>query len=283
MKYYETLDRIEGIKTIEKETGRKIITFYRNALNNQGIIDESVYREFRTAIDSIGSYDPLTVIIHTMGGYTYFGWRIASCLMNRNEPTVVIVPEEALSMGTMITLAADEIVMLPKAHLSPVDPQLDYNGTMVPALDLLDSPEQLVRARAKRSIELAEENLRQLCKSKLSEPELDALVKRLLLKDKKHAAHASSIFFDELNGLGLNVKEQVLDNVNSLHRQYKRHSFNQLDPCTIIEYIRDSLPKDKTSAWERIRAILESYKSDKHDLDKTQELLKFVIETDLTD
>jgi ATP-dependent protease ClpP protease subunit len=281
VKYYEMLDRIEAIKGIERETGRKVVTFYRNALNNHGLIDESVYREFRTAIDSIGSYDPLTVIIHTMGGYTYFGWRIASCLMNRTTSITVVVPEEALSMGTMITLAADEIVMLPDAHLSPIDPQLNHNGVLVPALDLVESTDPLVKANAKRQIELAEENLRQVCESKLSPSKLDALVERFLLKDKRHAAHSSSILFDEVKELELNVKELTLDYIKSLHMQYKRHSFNELDPSTIIEYVRDPIPKDKAVAWEKIRDILESCKSDKLDLDKAQELLKLTIETDL--
>jgi ClpP class serine protease len=36
----------------------------------------------------------------------------------------VIIPHYAMSCGTLIALAADEIIMDPKAVLGPVDPQL---------------------------------------------------------------------------------------------------------------------------------------------------------------
>lgn len=281
VRHYELLDRIDVITRIEKELQTKIITFYRNALNNKGLIDESVYRDFRTAVDSIGNYDPLTLIIHTMGGYTYFGWRIASCLMNRSTSVDAIVPEEALSMGTMITLAANGIIMFPDAHLSPIDPQLSHRDMMVSALDLLDDPDPLIRAKAKRAIELAEENLRQVCESKLSGKELDALVDRFLLKDKKHADHASSILFKEIKKLGLNVQEVTIDNIKSLHMQYKRHSFNEKDPSTIIEYTRTPIPKDNKRIWEEIKAILEDIKSKKLEVEKAEEFLKIMIEPDL--
>lgn len=173
--------------------------------------------------------------------------------------------------------------MFPGAHLSPIDPQIEHNEELVSAWDLLESPDPLVKNKGKRSIELAEEYLRKVCEEKVPKSKLDAIVERFLLKDKMHKAHASSILFEEAKGLGLPVKEQIFDNAKSLHTQYKKHDFNKLDLSTTIEYTLNSLTKDNTAIWEKIRNILESYKSENLDLDRTLELFKLAFETDLTD
>lgn len=209
------------------------------------MIDENVYMDFRTAINEIGSYDPVTFIIHTKGGFTNSGWGIAACIMNRSSPTTVVVPEEALSMGTMITVSANSIIMFPDAYLSPIDPQMFIQGHWLSALDLLEDDDRLVRVKATRAIELAEERLRQVCGSKLSGEKLDKLVERLLLKDKEHADHASSIFFPELKKLGLNVEKRTIDNIKALHMFYQRCVFHEKDPSTIIEYNRKSITSEE--------------------------------------
>jgi len=63
--------------------------------------------------------------------------------------------------------------------------------------DLLDDEDCLVRAKANRSIKLAEENIRQLGQLKLSGKKLDKIIDRFLLKDKEHADHTLSIFLKE--------------------------------------------------------------------------------------
>ncbi|MCH1927516.1 enoyl-CoA hydratase-related protein, partial [Shewanella sp. C31] len=50
--------------------------------------------------------------------------QIAEALLRHPAPVTVFVPHYAMSGGTLIALAADEIVMDENAVLGPVDPQL---------------------------------------------------------------------------------------------------------------------------------------------------------------
>ncbi|WP_333784978.1 ATP-dependent Clp protease proteolytic subunit [Thermocrinis sp.] len=67
---------------------------------------------------------PIALIIHTPGGLALASTQIANALVKHKGPVRVIIPHYAMSGGTLIALAADEIVMDPNAVLGPVDPQL---------------------------------------------------------------------------------------------------------------------------------------------------------------
>ena len=67
---------------------------------------------------------PIDLIIHTPGGLVLAATQIAKALKNHPAKTTVIVTHYAMSGGTLIALAADEIIMDPNAVLGPVDPQL---------------------------------------------------------------------------------------------------------------------------------------------------------------
>ena len=63
-------------------------------------------------------------ILHTPGGLVLASEQISSALIAHKGRVTVFVPHYAMSGGTMIALAADEIVMDPNAVLGPVDPQI---------------------------------------------------------------------------------------------------------------------------------------------------------------
>ena len=67
---------------------------------------------------------PIVLIIHTPGGLALASTQIANALVKHKGPVRVIIPHYAMSGGTLIALAADEIIMDPNAVLGPVDPQL---------------------------------------------------------------------------------------------------------------------------------------------------------------
>jgi ClpP class serine protease len=67
---------------------------------------------------------PLDIILHTPGGLVLASLQIARAIRRRKGKVTVLVPHYAMSGGTLIALAADEIVMSPHAVLGPVDPQL---------------------------------------------------------------------------------------------------------------------------------------------------------------
>jgi ClpP class serine protease len=67
---------------------------------------------------------PIDVILHTPGGLVLAAEQIAKALAEHKGKVTVFVPHYAMSGGTLIALAADEIVMNPNAVLGPVDPQI---------------------------------------------------------------------------------------------------------------------------------------------------------------
>lgn len=81
---------------------------------------------------------PIDLILHTPGGLVLATEQIARALIRHKAKVTVFVPHYAMSGGTMLALAADEIVMDANAVLGPVDPQL---GNMA-AASLLKVVEQ---------------------------------------------------------------------------------------------------------------------------------------------
>jgi ClpP class serine protease len=81
---------------------------------------EQVLRAIRMTDQSV----PIDLVLHTPGGLVLAAEQIAEALLKHPARVTVFVPHYAMSGGTMIALAADEIVMDPNAVLGPVDPQL---------------------------------------------------------------------------------------------------------------------------------------------------------------
>jgi ClpP class serine protease len=67
---------------------------------------------------------PIDLILHTPGGLVLASEQIAFALLRHPATVTVFVPHYAMSGGTLIALAANEIVMTENAVLGPVDPQL---------------------------------------------------------------------------------------------------------------------------------------------------------------
>jgi ClpP class serine protease len=67
---------------------------------------------------------PIDLILHTPGGLVLAAGQIAHALRRHPARVSVFVPHYAMSGGSLIALAADEIVMDENAVLGPVDPQL---------------------------------------------------------------------------------------------------------------------------------------------------------------
>jgi ClpP class serine protease len=67
---------------------------------------------------------PLDIVLHTPGGLVLAALQIARAIHKHQGKVTAFVPHYAMSGGTLIALAADEIVMSEDAVLGPVDPQL---------------------------------------------------------------------------------------------------------------------------------------------------------------
>lgn len=85
---------------------------------------------------------PIDLLLHTPGGLVLAAEQIAEALKRRSGTVTVFVPHYAMSGGTLIALAADEIVMDPNAVLGPVDPQLGTTQAAYPAASILAALQQ---------------------------------------------------------------------------------------------------------------------------------------------
>jgi len=94
---------------------------------------EEVLRAIRMTPQDV----PIDLILHTPGGLALAATQIALALKAHPAKKTVIVPHYAMSGGTLIALAVDEIVMDPHAALGPVDPQLGDQTGVYPATSLL--------------------------------------------------------------------------------------------------------------------------------------------------
>jgi ClpP class serine protease len=85
-------------------------------------IDDS--EEVLRAIHLTDPEIPVDLVLHTPGGLVLAATQIARAIFKRKGKVTVFVPHYAMSGGTLLALAADEIVMCEHAVLGPVDPQL---------------------------------------------------------------------------------------------------------------------------------------------------------------
>ena len=100
---------------------------------------EEVLRAIQMTDDDV----PLDIVLHTPGGLVLAALQIARAVREHKAKVTVFVPHYAMSGGTLIALAADEIVMCEHSVLGPIDPQLGQS----PAASLIKVVEQKPIAR----------------------------------------------------------------------------------------------------------------------------------------
>lgn len=98
----------------------------------------------RDAIDALpDKKDSVVVILDTQGGVVEVVERMVTALRHVYGDVTVIVPDRAMSAGTIFALSADRIMMDHLSSLGPIDPQIERDGKLVPALSYLNQFERL--------------------------------------------------------------------------------------------------------------------------------------------
>ena len=98
----------------------------------------------RHAIEKINSpEEAVSVILDTPGGVVEVVERMVTVLRSVYSEVTVIVPDRAMSAGTILALSADRIMMDNLSCLGPIDPQIERDGKLVPALSYLNQFERL--------------------------------------------------------------------------------------------------------------------------------------------
>jgi ClpP class serine protease len=137
--------RRRKIADIEKKRGSRVIVmvYRQETMRFLGFplmryIDMNDAEAVLRAIHMTDEDVPLDIVLHTPGGLVLASIQIARAIKAQRGKVTVFVPHMAMSGGTLIALAADEIVMCEHSMLGPIDPQI--NG--MPAASLIHVAEQ---------------------------------------------------------------------------------------------------------------------------------------------
>ena len=167
---------------------------------------------------------PIDLIIHTPGGLVLAATQIAKALKNHPAKSTVIVPHYAMSGGTLIALAADEIIMDPNAVLGPVDPQLmNYPApsiiNAVKKKDPKDVDDQtlILADIAEKAINQVRQFVYELLKDKMGDDKAREVAKILT---EGRWTHDYPITVEVARELGLNVSTDVPPEVYELMELY---------------------------------------------------------------
>jgi ClpP class serine protease len=166
---------------------------------------EAVLRAIRQTPDE----SPIDLLLHTPGGLVLASEQIAYALLAHRGKVTVLVPHYAMSGGTLLALAADEIVMDEAAVLGPVDPQL--GGMPAAALvrvvakkpiERLDDRTLVLADMAEKALRHMKQVVRDLLVESLGPEKADALAEELA---GGHYTHDDPITIAEAKQLGLPV------------------------------------------------------------------------------
>lgn len=129
--------REKYLKALSDYTGRNVISYYSSWLTKNGVqnldICDADMTGFMTAVNGIECQKGLDLILHTPGGDPTAAEVIVNYLRSKfNSNIRVIVPQLAMSAGTMIACAGKEIIMGRQSSLGPIDPQ--FSG--IPAYNI---------------------------------------------------------------------------------------------------------------------------------------------------
>lgn len=139
-----TIRRLKLINELERKHQSRVITLIhrQEAISFFGFplaryIDIEDSEQVLRAIRQTSADIPIEIILHTPGGLVLASEQIASALKRHKAKVTAYVPHYAMSGGTLIALAADEIVMDPDAVLGPVDPLVGDAFRSYPAASIL--------------------------------------------------------------------------------------------------------------------------------------------------
>ncbi len=194
---------------------------------------EEVIRAIQLTDDNV----PLDLILHTPGGLVLAATQIARALKEHPAKTTVFVPHYAMSGGTLIALAADEIVMSKHAVLGPIDPQLGQR----PAASVLKVLEQkqakdiddetlILADISQKAIAQVQRTAEHLLAGSMGAEEAKKLARTL---SEGRWTHDYPILPDEAKELGLNVSTDMPQEVLELMTLYPQPT--RMSPS--VEYV----------------------------------------------
>ena len=263
--------RRKYLKELHNKSGRNIIAYYSGWLQKPGIGNASICDDDKNglmaAIHKLERDKGLDLILHTPGGDIAATESIVYYLKKMFGNNIrVIVPQIAMSAGTMIACAGKSIVMGKQSNIGPIDPQ--FNG--IPVQGVLDEFKKALEevkkdpdsipiwqtivgkyhptfiGECKNAIEWSEKIVKTWLIDNMFEGQADAQEKadKIVGHLGSHAdtkTHARHIHMDEAKGCGLDIKfletdfdDEFQDLVLTVHHAFM-HTFGRSNTIRIVE------------------------------------------------
>lgn len=142
------------LRALERYFEADVIFYY-------GEIHPALEKAFRDFIEQLKkdkefNWDRLVVLLNTPGGSAETVEKMVSVIRFHYKEVYFVVPDYAMSAGTILCMSGDKIYMDYSSSLGPINPQV-YNGkNWVPALGYLDKVEELIQKSRNRELTEAE-------------------------------------------------------------------------------------------------------------------------------
>jgi ClpP class serine protease len=167
---------------------------------------------------------PLDLVLHTPGGLVLAATQIAHAIRQYKGRVTVFVPHYAMSGGTLIALAADQIIMCDHAVLGPVDPQLGQK----PAVSVLkvierkpveeiDDETLILADQAEKAVKQLRATVTALLSDRYSPEKVDQLAQLLT---EGTWTHDYPITFEQARDMGLHVSTEMPEEMVKLLSLY---------------------------------------------------------------
>lgn len=223
--------RLRLIRQLEEKRGSRVIALIhrQESMSFLGFplaryIDIQDSEQILRAIKLTDSQLPIDLILHTPGGLVLASEQIANALAKHPAKVSVFVPHYAMSGGTMLALAANEIVMDDNAVLGPVDPQIG-NFPAVSILKVLEQKnpdkiedETMILADVSRkAIRQVKETIKRITCCDYPPEQTERLAEDLV---SGKWTHDYPISVEEAKSLGLKVSTEVPQEIYQLMNLY---------------------------------------------------------------
>jgi ClpP class serine protease len=237
------LRRRQCLEALQRRRGNRVITLIhrQETMSLLGIpvaryLDIEDSEQVLTAIRLTPPDTGIDIVLHTPGGLVLASEQVAEALRHHPGRVTVFVPHYAMSGGTMIALAADEIVLDPNAVLGPVDPQIGE----FPAASIVRAVRQPNPNRDDRTLILADiaekalrqvkETVRDLIGDRMDAEAADALADALT---QGYWTHDYPISASQARAMGLTVSTEMPAEIYDLMAFYPQQA--QRRPS--VEYV----------------------------------------------
>lgn len=229
--YRITMARLQLIRNIERKRNTRVITL----IHRQELIalfgipltryiniedSEEILRAIRMTPDEL----PIDLVLHTPGGLVLASEQIARALLKHPARVTVHIPHFAMSGGTMIALAADEIFMDENAVVGPMDPQLGnvpassvVEAVRQKGVDKVDDQTLILADVASKALRQVEAFVFELLSDKMNQEQARQIARGLT---SGQWTHDYPITVEKLQEMGLPVSTGLLREIYDLMQLY---------------------------------------------------------------